>query len=166
MDIDSEEQTTRWHNPTQYDFDFKIFLSPGMRRRVRVPAGGEIELPSHYDDAIAHKAKGSNVVTGGLCPLLRKVSEGSSPSPVHPALTGASAKAPDVKECDDCVHSVVEGQRMVTRPCLKHYVAAGYLAENYARAFHTKAYDEAKAQRAALKQQAQGQAQGQGPTEA
>lgn len=106
MDID-HDLVTRWMNPTEHHFKFRIFMGPGQHRRVSVKPGEEIELPSEYDDAIQHRAKGSNVVTGGLCPLLRKVD--AAPPEIAPALLGIekSLPAPTAKEVDSAITAAV-----------------------------------------------------------
>lgn len=95
-DLEMEEQNphTVWVNTTQDTFRFGIFQGPGLRPyRVHVKPGEEVSLPSEWDDAIAHKAKGSNTVTGGLCPRLRKKSELGKPENISPALLGVERAA-------------------------------------------------------------------------
>ena len=92
---DIEELFTTWVNPTEHHFNFRIFMGPGQHRRIKIAPGQEIDLPSEYDNVIAHKNDRSNVVTSGLCPLLRKKSEMGQKSNVHPALLGSEvAPAP------------------------------------------------------------------------
>ncbi len=85
---------TTWHNPTEHDVKFSIFVGPGIKHKVAIGSGKDIALPSEYDNDIRTVWKG--VVSGGLAPQL--TIKGHQKLPMHESLAKAADLGDDERK--------------------------------------------------------------------
>ncbi len=92
--MDQGFSNTTWHNPTEHDVKFSIFVGPGIKHKVAISAGKELALPSEYDNDIRTVRQG--VVVGGLAPQL--TIKGHEKLPMHESLAKAADLGDDERK--------------------------------------------------------------------
>jgi hypothetical protein len=91
---------TVWKNPTPDKIVFDIFLGPGKPGQTHdfyhVAPGGEVTVPSMYDQAI-RETTAEGIVIGGKAPRLLKIGEKPGDVSLDKSLTGEAVVDPAVK---------------------------------------------------------------------